>query len=143
MQMVPFSSLSRFRKYFAFSSPPGNSAAPVRPGFLIDGEDELQRTMRDVVALHHCQSGCHAHTIVGAERRALGLQPIAFTLHLDGIGIEVVRRALILFADHVEMTLQQSHRRRFAPRTSWFANYGVAYLIVHRFQPGRAATAST
>ena len=46
---------------------------------------------------------------------ALSQSPSRTTL--IGIGIEIVRRALVLFADHVEMALQQSHGCAFASGT--------------------------
>ena len=46
-------------------------------GFFVDGEDELQRTVRDVLALHHGQRGGHADAVVGAQGGAVGLQPVA------------------------------------------------------------------
>ena len=45
--------------------------------FFVNGEDELQRAVLDVGALHHGQGGGDADAIVGAERGAVGFEPVA------------------------------------------------------------------
>ena len=104
-------------------------------GFFVDREHELQRTVRDVRAFHHCQRRRNAHAVVGAQRRALGLQPVAVAPHVNRIGIEIVRRAFVLLAHHVEVSLQQSRGRLLASRTRRLAHHHVAGGILRRFQP--------
>jgi hypothetical protein len=72
---------------------------------FVNGEDELQRPVVDIVALHHSQGRRDAYAIIRTESGAIGIEP-AFALHdLDRIGIEVVLRAFVLLAHHVEMSL--------------------------------------
>src|SRR5664279_1310025 len=40
---------------------------------FVDGENELQRTVGNVGALHYCQSRRHAHSVVGAQSGSVGL----------------------------------------------------------------------
>ena len=74
-------------------------------GLLVNRESELQRTMGNVSAFHHGQCGGHADSVIGAQGRAIRLQPVAISYDLDRIGIEVMRSSLVLLADHVEVAL--------------------------------------
>ena len=115
--------------------PAGKFGGAGEARFLVDGVDKLERPVRDVGALHDRERCSHADAVVGAQRGALGFQPVAVANHLDGIGIEVVGGAFVLFADHVEMALQQSHGRGLASRPRGLANDGVADFVLHGFQP--------
>ncbi len=61
--------------------------------------------MGNVIALHHGQCGGHADSVIGAQGRAICLQPVAVSYYLDRIGIEVMNSCFVLLAYHVEVTL--------------------------------------
>ena len=72
---------------------------------LVDGEQELQRTVGDVVVLHYRQGRGHTDAVVGTQRGAVRLEPVAIANHANGVAIEVMGCALVLLADHIQVTL--------------------------------------
>src|SRR5664280_3341293 len=100
-------------------------------GLFVNGEDEFQRAVSNVGALHYCQSRRHTHSVVGSQGGSVGLQPIAIAQHLDGIGVEVVGRALIFLTNHVEVTLQQCLRRALATSVRRLPDNNVAGLVLN------------
>jgi hypothetical protein len=62
--------------------------------------------MGNVFAFQHSESCSHANAIVGAKSCAVSLQPVAIVQEFDGIGVEIMNRALVFLADHVEVALQ-------------------------------------
>ena len=55
MQMRAFLLVIQIQEVFRLQQSAGKLRRPSQPGFLIDGEDEFQRTMSNVVALHNRQ----------------------------------------------------------------------------------------
>ncbi len=62
------------------------------------------------------RAGGQADAVVGAERRALGVDPLALDLGLDRVLAEVVDLVGVLLADHVEVALEDGARRRLRAR---------------------------
>ena len=123
--------------------PAGELGSAGEAAFLVDGEDELERAVGDVVALHDGQRRGHAHAVVGAQGGAVGLQPVAVADQPDGVGIEVVGRALVLLADHVQVALQGGRDGAFAAGAGGLADHDVAGAVRGAFQAQRAACART
>ncbi len=90
--------------------------------------------MGNVSAFHHGERGGHADPIVGAQCRAIRLQPVPLPYDLDGIFIKVMKRSLVLLADHVEVALQEGHRRFLASLVRRFANHKIADMVLRTFQ---------
>ena len=102
---------------------------------FVDREDEFQWTMRDRVALHDGERGGHSHPVVGAQGGAVRFQPVAIHHQADGVGIEVVDGAFVLFADHVQVALKGGDGG-FASGARGLADDHVAGLVHERLQPG-------
>ncbi len=101
---------------------------------FVDRKDEFERAMGDRIAFHDGERGSHAHSVVGAESRAVGFEPVAIHHQADGVGIEVVERALVLLADHVQVALNGSRNGAGAPRARGLADDHIAGGVLHRFQ---------
>src|ERR1035437_4106413 len=101
------------------------------PRLFVNSKNELQRTVGNVGALHHRQGRCHTHSVVGSEGGTVGPQPIAIAQYLDGIGVEVVGRALVLLANHVEVALQQGLHRALATSVRRLPDNNVAGLVLN------------
>src|ERR1035438_2190682 len=84
--------------------------------------------MREAVALAR-EAEAAGEVPVGAvvvvAGDARGRQPIAVADQADGVGVEVVGAAFILFADHVQMALQRGHDGLFAAGSGGGAEYYV------------------
>ena len=83
-------------------------------GLLVDGDEELEGAVRDVLGGHDRQGRGHADAVVGAEGGARRPEPVAVAHHPDGIAGEVVVGAFVLLADHVHVGL--AGRWPVAPR---------------------------
>ena len=90
--------------------------------------------MSHVVAIHYCQCGGRADAVVGTEGSAVGGQPVAIDDEANRVGVEVVRRAFIFLADHVEVALQDGGHSGLAARRRRFAHDDVAYRVADRLQ---------
>mmetsp|Transcript_108281 Transcript_108281/g.334397 ORF Transcript_108281/g.334397 Transcript_108281/m.334397 type:complete len:252 (-) Transcript_108281:13-768(-) len=83
---------------------------PERAGqtrLLVHGEERLYRRQLGVGShLQNRQRRSDSNAVVGPERGACGLQPFAIHPEPDGVGGKVMRRARVLLADHVDVTLE-------------------------------------
>ena len=68
--------------------------------------------------------------VVGAQRGAVRFQPVAIPDQPDGIGVEVVGGALVLFADHVQVALQGRWNCTLASGGSRFADHEVSGTVL-------------
>ena len=69
---------------------------------LVGGGDDLECRMRDVVILEHRKSHGEADAVVGSQRRAACVHPVAVDDRLDG----VVERVVHSHAHHVHVVQQ-------------------------------------
>jgi len=81
------------------------------------------------LVLHDGQGRGQADAVVGAEGRSLGIDPIALDLGLDGVLAEVVDLVGVLFADHVEMALEDGPHGTLPSGRGGFADEDVADLV--------------
>ena len=95
--------------------------------------------MLDVLARQHRQGRANAHTVVRAQRGAVGPQQIPISQQLDGVTGEVVGRAFILFADHVHVGLKADHRTAFTAArcllTDEYVAHGIALYLATKPAP--------
>ena len=85
--------------------------------------------MLDVVAVQQGQLDGAADTVVGAQRGALGLQPLTVHIGLDGIVLEIDLHIDELVADHVHVALQDDAGLVLHARRGGLADDDVASLI--------------
>ena len=103
-------------------------------GFFVTREHAFDRAVLDIRGLQQCHFHGDADTIVGAERCALCLEPIAVHIGLDGVVIEVKFYVLVLFADHILVALQNHCLAVFVTGRTGFANQHIAGFIHQRFE---------
>ena len=75
-------------------------------GFLVHREQHLEGAMDRVRVVRKGQGRGGADAVVGAQRGAHGVQPVAVEADLDALGVEVEFDVRVLFADHVQVALQ-------------------------------------
>jgi hypothetical protein len=105
-----------------------------QPGLLIDCEQEFQGTVDERAVLHDREVRRHADAVVRTERRPVGHQHVPFPHQLDGVSCKVVGLVFVLFADHVEMTLERDAPDPFLPCTRRLPDDHVAELVRVRLQ---------
>ena len=108
--------------------------------FLLGGgEQDLQRRMRQAVVLQNGQRERHADSIVRAQCcAAVGIDPVAFDLPPDGIGLKVVRCARRFFTDHVHVRLKHHAGSIFVLRGGGLSDQHVPVRIPMGFKPALA-----
>ena len=97
--------------------------------FLGSGEHALQRRMHQAVIGEHRHHPGHGHAVVGAQGGAVGPQNVAFHHQLDGVLGEIVVDAVVLFAHHVGMALQQQGRQVFTALGAGFCDVYVQRFV--------------
>ena len=104
-------------------------AGAVEACLLVEGEEQLQRTMlhRRIHRRRHRRSD--PQPVVGAERRADGRHPVAVDADPDRVGHEVVGDAVVLLADHIEMSLEHHPGRSFPAGRGRHHDHHVAALV--------------
>ena len=98
-------------------------------GLFVAREKAFQRSMYKVFAIEDGQFDGTTDTVVGTERGALGAEPFAIDIGLNGIAVEVEVYVDQFLAYHVHMALQDDGLTVFHTRSSWFANEHVARLV--------------
>ncbi len=107
----------------------GDLVGPGQPGLLVDREQELEGAVDERLVLHHGQGGGQADAVVGAEGRALGVDPFAPDLGQDGVLAEIVDLVRVLLADHVQVALEDGPHGRLAAGRRRLADQDVADLV--------------
>src|SRR6185369_9877079 len=115
IQRVPISSLSRFRKYLAFSMPGPNCAAPVKP---------VSSSMVKTNSSGPCEMSVLSIT---ASADATPIPLSAPSVVPSALSHSPSRQTLIV-------PLQKSNRGVFASRASGLANHHVANRVLLRLQ---------
>ena len=102
-------------------------------GLLIDREERLEGSVLDRRVEQRGQRGGHADAAVGAERRALGLDPLPVDAGADGVVLEVELHVGVLLADHVHVRLEDDRRTVLEARGGGFAHDDVARRVLAVF----------
>ena len=75
-------------------------------GLLVIGDQHLDRAVLDFRGFQDGERHGDAQSVVGAERGALGLEPVTVHPGLDRVGLEIVDRVRVLLGDHVHVSLE-------------------------------------
>ena len=102
----------------------------VHRGFLVGGDEALNRAVLQVVGFHNGHNRSHGHAVVGAEGRIRSIDPLAFYARADGVGLKVVVRGLGLLRHHVHVALQRHGLAVFHARRGGFAHDDVAGIVL-------------
>ena len=102
--------------------------------FFVDGEQAFQRTVLNGVVGQNSQFGGYADAVIGSQCCAFGFQPFPVHFRLNGIVHEVVLHVVVLFADHVDMRLQDNGLAVFHTRSGRLTNNNIADLVDKRLQ---------
>ena len=108
--------------------------SPRQSRFLIAREHAFDRSVFDIIGFQQRHLHGNADTVVGTERCALCLEPIAVHVGLNGVVVKVKFYVFVLFADHVLVALQNHGFAIFKAGCSGFANQDVAGLVDQRFK---------
>ncbi len=84
----------------------GQTGRAGESGFFVDGEQELERTVRQGLVLHDRQHRGHSDSVVGAQSGSGCLQILAVLHGLDRVRVEVVLDVGVLLLDHVQVGLE-------------------------------------
>ena len=103
-------------------------------GFFVHGEQAFDGTVFQIVRCQDGQFHGHADTVVGAQGGVLGFEPAVFDMDFNRVGIEIVLRIPVLFADHVHVALQDHARTVFVAGRGRFADQDIACLVGLVFQ---------
>ncbi len=103
-------------------------------GFFVTREHAFDRAVLDICGLQQGHFHGDADTVVGAERCALCLEPIAVHIGLDGVVVEVKFYVLVLFADHILVALQNDRLAVFVTGRTRFPNQHIAGFVHQRFE---------
>ena len=103
-------------------------------GFLIYGEYALDGAVLDVVRVEDSKFDSHSDTIVSTERCALGSQPFAVNIGLNGIFLEVEIEVNQLLAHHVHVALQDDRLAILVSRRSRLADKHIACFVNFGFK---------
>ena len=98
-------------------------------GFLVACEHALHRAVHQVGRREHSHLHGHANAVIGSQRGALGLHPLAVYPGLDGIMVKVERHILVLLAHHVHVALQDDGLAVFHARGGRFADDDIACIV--------------
>ena len=110
-------------------------------GLLIDGDDDLERGMGDVVRIQNRQRHGHGDAVVPAERCAARADHVAVHEEVQPFAGHVlcaVRRGL---ADHVHMSLQDDRGGGFIPRRAGGKDDDIVVRVLNAAQMMRGREA--
>ena len=103
-------------------------------GFLVACEHTFQRSVLQVVAIKDGQFDGASNAVVGAQRGALGLQPFAVNLRLDGVVVEVEVHVNQFLTHHVHVALQDDGGLVLHALGGGLADDDVSRLVNHGFE---------
>ena len=115
----------------------------VQPLLLGHREQELERAVRDLGVVDDGHRRRDADAVVRPERRAVGRNPVVVDANADASLARVERARRIALAHHVEVCLEDDHRRVLAAGGRGHANDDVALVVDVRSSDRAAAHAST
>ena len=97
--------------------------------FLILSNQCLQRTMFQVFCFKYSHNGGHTHAVIGTQRSAFGLYPIAVNVCFNGIFGKVVNSIVVLLRHHIHMRLKNNSFTVFHTRSGRLTDNDIAHLI--------------
>ena len=101
---------------------------------LVTGEDTLDRTMLDVVAVKDGKFHSHTDTIVGTQGRPLGTHPLPVNIGSDTLLVKIYRQLWQTVAHHIHVTLEDNRLTVLIARGGSFADDNVAHLVDNSLQ---------
>ena len=103
-------------------------------GLLVDSEEGLYRSVRDVLGLEdgHCHGA--ADTVVGSEGGALGLYPLTVDVCLHRVFLPVVLYVVVVLRHHVEVALEDDALAVLHAGCGGLADDDVADLVADGLQ---------
>ena len=104
-------------------------------GFFVDGEEGVDRRVRNVLGIEDGQNGCDTDAVVRAQCGAFSSHPITVDVHLDALGVEIELRIGVFLANHVQVALQDDVSFGFHPRCCRLANQHIAHRIGQCLEP--------
>ena len=104
-------------------------SGPGHACFFIDGEDEAQRAMLDIL-LDEVQRQSDGNAVIGPEAGPIGMEDIAFTDQFDFTGQGVEVDAGFGDADHIHMALEDCKRPVFATLAGGDIGDDVIYFVL-------------
>lgn len=111
----------------------------VHARFLIDGEERFECGMLEGVVSKDSHSRSYTHAIVRTKGGAIGSNPLAVDVRLDGVSFEIEVLVGVLLRHHVHVTLEDDTRVAFVTRSGGFADDDVADFVDDGFEVERAA----
>ena len=103
-------------------------------GFLVTGEDTLQRAVLNVVGTQDGNLHGTADTVISTQCSTFCLHPVSIHISLYGIVVEVELHIVVLLAHHVHVALQNQYRTVLHTRSGRLADDHIAYLVALGFQ---------
>ena len=97
---------------------------------LINRDQELNRSVLDVIRLEDSHSHSHTKTVVRTESSTFRLYPLSVDPCLDRILLKIVDSICILLRDHVDVTLKNHSLHVLTSRSRRLADNDGAYLIL-------------
>ena len=102
---------------------------------LVAREHALQRTVLQALVGQYGHLHGHADAVVGAQRGATGLHPVAVDVGLDGVAVEVELTVGILLTHHIHVALQNDAGAPFHALGGGLADDDVTRLVATGLQP--------
>ena len=103
--------------------------------FFAGGKEAFERRMAEVLVSEDGENHGDADAVIRAQRRAVGVYPVAFDDGTDRVFAEVMHCVLVFLRDHIEVRLQDDAGFVFAPGTGSLAHANVAARIAFGGKP--------
>ena len=121
-------------KRFTLQQTRFDARSTYQTNFFVHREQTFDRTMLDIVGSQNSQSHCYGNTIIGTQSRTASAHPIVFHIKIDGILFEIVLHIVVLFTNHIDMSLQNNRFGIFSASRSRLTDDNVSGFIVNTFQ---------
>src|SRR3989338_11186402 len=101
----------------------------IHAGFLVNGEQHLQRWVDKAMLFQRGQRGPHADAVVRAQRGVLRYYPAVAHHRMNRVALEIVFCPGICLAHHVKMALQDHAGLRLAAWAGWLLQDQIAHSV--------------